>query len=934
LSYDEAVFADPGELLSRLGSGQDGLSAEEARLRLGKYGPNVFPSGKRANPAEKLVAQLKNLFNVLLIVASALSFMSGWFYSDPGSVQMGLAILGVVVLNAFFSVIQEYRAEKAVQAISRLVPRNAKVVRGGELREVSVAEVVPGDMIALEEGDRVPADARLLRAFETSVDNSILTGESEPQRRFATMERQTINNITDYHNIVFAGTTLVSGVARGVVLATGKLTQFGRIVSISKDIKEPLSRLEKEIDSAGKLNFLVAVLVGGIFFVVANIFVNLTVTESILFAIGVMVSLVPEGFQLTVSLSLALTALAMSKRNVVVKRLSSIETLGSATALCVDKTGTITSGEMMVTKLWTNGEVFEVTGDGYSPEGFVRTAGRRLSTAERPHILALFEVATFCNNAKLNPPSDRISRWSVLGDPTDGAFLVFAGKGDFNLKEALARTPRIGLIPFDSKRRMMTSIHRTSDKKVLAYCKGAPDEILSKSTRILLEDRHVVLDNARKAVVGRQLEEFAAEGFRVLALATRDLSGELKEYNAGTVERDLTFVGLAALQDPPRPAIEATVSSARRAGIRVIMVTGDHETTAEAIAKRTGIITSGDARVISGSELSQLDETQLLRLLDGQETVFARTSPEQKLRIVRALKSRGETVAVTGDGVNDAPALMEADVGIAMGAGGTDVARESADMVLLDNNFVSMVEGVRLGRAMFDNLRKFVTYVFTHNWAQLLAFLVFVFLQVPLPILVVQILAIDLGMDIWPSLALVIEPPEPGVMDRPPRRAKSRLLDATILLKALYVGLIIGAGSLLWAFHTWMTAGWSFGQPAVNDPHIYAKGTAVFVGGIMAGQLGNFLSIRAGSGSALRLSPLRNRWLFIGVGLQVCILLALVYVPFLQPLFNTAPLSSLDWATLYSLAVVVLIVEEARKAAARKKDPLIPPIDNASTKPI
>jgi len=934
LSYDAAAFADPREILSRLGSGPDGLSNEEARLRLGKYGPNVFPSGKRVDPAEKFVTQFRNMFNVLLIVASALSFISGWFYSDPGSVQMCLAILGVVVLNAFFSVIQEYRAEKAVQTISRLVPRNAKVVRGGDVREVSVADVVPGDIIALEEGDRVPADARLVRAFETSVDNSILTGESEPRRRFATMERQTINSMTDYHNIVFAGTTLVSGIARGVVLTTGKLTQFGQVVSISKGIREPLSRLEKEIDSAAKLNFLVAILVGGIFTVVANIFVKLTVTESILFAIGVMVSLVPEGFQLTVSLSLALTALAMSKRNVVVKRLSSIETLGSATALCVDKTGTITSGEMMVTKLWTNGEVFEVTGDGYSPEGFVRTAGQRVSSTERPHILTLFEVATFCNSAKINPPSDRISRWSVLGDPTDGAFLVFAGKGDFNLGEALAGTPRIALIPFDSKRRMMTSIHRTPDGKVVAYCKGAPDEILSKSTRVLLEDRHLVLDNARKAVVGHQLEEFAADGFRVLALATRDLSDELGEYRTETVERDLTFVGLAALQDPPRPAIEATVSSARRAGIRVIMVTGDHETTAEAIARRTGIITSGDARIITGGELSQLDETQLLRLLDGQEIVFARISPEQKLRIVRALKSRGETVAVTGDGVNDAPALMEAEVGIAMGLGGTDVARESADIVLLDNNFVSMVDGVRLGRAMFDNLRKFVTYVFTHNWAQLLAFLVFVFLQVPLPILVVQILAIDLGMDIWPSLALIIEPPEPGVMDRPPRRADSRLLDATILLKALYVGFIIGAGSLLWVFHTWMTGGWSFGQPVVNDPQIYAKGTAVFVAGIMTGQLGNFLSIRAGSGSALQLSPLRNRWLFIGVGLQVCILLALVYIPFLQPLFNTAPLSSLDWAALCSIAVVVLIVEEVRKVAARKKDSPTHSINSASTKPI
>jgi len=918
LSYDEAAFTDEEGILARLDTRLDGLSREEANLRLRKCGPNVFPSGKRVNLAERFVAQFKNLFNVLLLVASGLSFLGGWAYEDTGSIQMGLAILIVVVLNAFFSLIQEYRAEKAVQAISRLVPQNAKVVRDGQLTEVNVVGVVPGDIVALEEGDRIPADVRLLSAFETSVDNSMLTGEAEPQRRFATMEPALISNITDYHNIVFAGTTVVSGVARGVVLATGKDTQFGKIVSISKDIKEPLSRLEREISSAGKLNFLVAVLVGGIFFLVASMFVNLTVTESLLFAIGVMVSLVPEGFQLTVSLALALTASTMSKKNVVVKRLSSIETLGSATALCVDKTGTITSGEMMVTKLWTNGEIFEVTGDGYSPQGFVRLGDRRVSRDERPHILGLFEVGAFCNNAKLNPPSDRIPRWTVLGDPTDGAFLVFSGKGDFNVEEALAKSPRLALIPFDSSRAMMTSIHRTSSQKVVAYCKGAPHQILSKSSGILLGNRNLILDSEQKEAVMRQIDGFAAEGFRVLAMATRVLPGECKQYPAGTVEKDLTFLGLAALHDPPRPAIAATVAQARRAGMRVIMITGDHATTAEAIAKKTGIITSDNHNVIAGNELSELPDDRLASLLDRHEIVFARASPEQKLRIVRVLKSRGETVAVTGDGVNDSPALMEADVGVAMGAGGTDVARESADIVLLDNNFTSLVEGVRLGRAMFDNLRKFVTYVFTHNWAQLFAFLAFVFFEVPLPILVVQILAIDLGMDVWPSLALVLEPPEQGVMDRPPRRARDRLLDSRILFRALQVGLIIGVGSLFWVFHTWMGAGWSYGQSSVGNPQSYARGTTLYVAGIMAGQLGNFLSIRAGSQSAFRISPFRSKWPFIGVTLQMAVLAALVYVPFLQPFFNTVSVSASDWLYLCGLGALVLIVEEARKIVTRR----------------
>ena len=914
MPYDREAFADPEGLLAELETTPEGLSSEQAKLRLRKFGPNAIPSARKVSAAQKFFAQFKNLFNVLLLVASLLSFATGWYYGDPGSTSMGLAILGVVILNSFFSLIQEYRAEQAVQAISKLVPANAKVMRDHQLKEVNVAEIVPGDLIALEEGDRVPADVRLTNAFEVSVDNSILTGESDPQRRFATMTPgATVYNPTDYQNIVFAGTTIVSGVGRGVVIKTGKETEFGKIVSLSREIKEPPSPLQREIDYTAKINSLVAILVAAIFFLVAKIFVNLRMIDSLLFAIGVMVSLVPEGFQLTVSLSLALTALAMSKKNVVVKRLSSVETLGSTTVMCVDKTGTITSGEMMVKKLWANGEVFEVTGDGYSPEGFVTVENRRVNSVERPHVYRLFEVAAFCNNAKLNAPSDRIPRWTVLGDPTDGAFLVFAGKGDFNVSEALAQNPRVALIPFDSKRRLMTSIHRTPDGTLIAYTKGAPNELLSRCSTIFLQNESVPLDDDKKSAVKRQYDDFAAEGFRVLSMAMRVLPNEMTEFASEAVENSLTFLGLAALFDPPRPMTESAVSEARSAGMRVIMVTGDHELTAESIAKRIGIITSPEYLVVSGHELSALSDKELSEVLDKREIVFARTTPEQKLRIVRALKAEGETVAVTGDGVNDAPALMEADVGIAMGVGGTDVARESADMVLLDDNFASIVEGVKLGRGMFDNLKKFVYYVFTHNWAELVTFVAFVLLQVPLPLLVVQVLAIDLGMDVFPSLALILEPPEPGVMKRPPRRLGSRLIDAPVLLRSLYVGVIVSIGALLWAFRTWMTGGWSFGRVAVNDPWIYAKGTTVVLAGIMAGQLGNFFSARTSSESAFRLNPLRNRWLFPGLLAQLAILVSIVYAPFLQPLFHTASLTLMDWVMLYSLAPLVLLIEEGRK---------------------
>lgn len=918
MSYEKAALATVEDLYQDLVTGPNGLSRQEASLRLLKIGPNILPMGKKTNITRKILFQFKNMFNVLLVIASLLSFLSGFIYKDAGSVQMGLAIVVVVFLNAFFSLFQEYRAERAVQVITSLIPTRTKVVRDGQVREIDVADVVPGDILTLEEGDRVPADLRLTSAFEVSVDNSILNGESEPQRRFAIMTPEmATNNPYDLQNILFAGTTLLTGVARGIALYTAKETQFGKIVFLSTEIEEPLSPLQLDIDYTAKINLLVALLVSVIFFSAALLLVRLNLVESILFAIGVMISLVPEGFQLTVSLSLALTGLIMAKRNVVVKRLSSVETIGSMTVLCVDKTGTVTSGEMMVKKLWASGRIFQTTGDGYSPEGSIIINDRKIGRTDNPHIMKLLETAAFCNNAKLNPPTDRISRWSVLGDPTDGAFLVFAGKGDFNISEALAQNQRVNLIPFNSKRRMMTSVHRSPDGKITAYTKGAGFEVLARCTQIFYDNDHMSLTDKLRKVIMKQVDDFASEGFRVIAIATRVLPNKTTDLSQG-VEEDMMFLGLAALLDPPRPKVEEAIREARRAGIRVIMLTGDHELTAYSIAKKVGIITAADQRVITGIELSQINDEDLAKTLVNGTSVFARITPEQKLRIVQILKSKGEVVAVTGDGVNDSPSLIDANVGIAIGAGGTDVARESADIILLDNDFTSIIEGAKLGRATFDNLRNFVYYVFTHNWAELAAFIIFVLLRTPLPLLVVQVLAIDLGMDLLPSLSLIMEPPEPDIMTKPPRKRGTRLINASILLRSLYLGLIISAGAIFWVFNVWSSGGWTFGQSIVPDPVIYARGTTVMMTGIMLGQLGNLFAARTSSKSAFQLSPLRNRWLFLGILAQFCIMAAIIYLPFLQPLFGTAPLLSSDWLFLFTLAPIALLVEEARKLLARR----------------
>ncbi len=902
-----------------LATGPDGLSTVDAARRLDERGFNVLPEAKKVPLSRKALAQFKNLFNVLLIVAAVLSFLT----SSP---QMGFAILGVVVVAVLFSLFQERRAERAVEALRQLVPDDAKVVRDGAVKKVPVANIAVGDVLSLEEGDKVPADARLLTAFDVDVDNSTLTGESEPQRRTTTPPPEGFEGpITEFPNLVFAGTVLTAGTGTGLVLATGLDTRFGQVVAITRAVEEPLSPLQRELDHTAKVNFYVAIGLGLVFLVFGHFFVHLGIPDSILFMIGVMTSLVPEGLQITVTLALAMSSLALSKRNVVVKRLSAVETLGSTTVICTDKTGTITEGQMTVRKAWTVGQTFEVTGEGYEPEGAILLGSKRVVAAERPDLRRLCEIAALNNKATLVPPLDRRkSRWTAVGDSTEAALLVLAAKGSLDPKKALAERPRIGLIPFESARKMMTSVHAGPDGSVLAYVKGAGGEIISRSTRFLQGDHAMPMTEAESAAIRAQIDVFARDAYRVLALAYRELPGPLAKYESETVERDLTFVGLVAILDPPRADVPVAVQKARSAGMRVVMMTGDHELTAEAIARKVGIITSEDHVVVTGYGLAKMSDDEVAAILDTPEVVFARITPEQKLRIVHALQSKGETVAVTGDGVNDAPALLEADIGVAMGITGTDVARESADMVLLDDNFASIVNGTEIGRSVFENLRKFIVYVFSHNWAELVTFVVFVLFLTPqtLPLTVVGILSIDLGMEIPPSLALTLEPPEPGIMDRPPRPKGSRLFDLATLSRSFYIGTMIGIVALFWCFSLWSQAGWHLGLASwpvtASQTNAYLMGTTAVIAGIMAGQLGTLFATRTNVSSAFSLSPLRNRWLLPGVAAEIAILVAIVYLPPLENVFQTLAFPPITWLFLYGFVPVILLFEEARKMVVRR----------------
>ncbi len=906
------------KLYAELGTSARGLSTAAADQKLKDHGPNILPEAKKTPLSRKIVIQLKNLFNVLLLFAASLSFITGLTAHDTSSIHMGFAILLVVIVSVVFSLFQEHRAERAIEALRRLVPENIKVVRNGKVIQALASGIVPGDIISLEDGDKVPADSRLIVAHQLSIDNSILTGESEPQPRCDTCNNPQDCTMEDMTNLVLAGTTVSSGSGTAVVLRTGIDTRFGQVIGIARAIEEPLSPLQKEINYAARLSFVAAICIGVLFLIIALQFLHLQFSESLLFMIGVMVCLVPEGLQMTLTLALALSSVAMSKHNVVVKRLSAVETLGSTTVICTDKTGTITEGQMTVRKVWMGGQEFDVSGEGYEPEGSIYLDGKELKASDRRDLHALCKVAALDNKATLIPPLDRRKfRWTAVGDSTDAALLVLAAKAGIDPKAALMEQPLTGMIPFDSNRKMMTSVHQASDDRVTAYVKGAGNEVLSRCETALWEDRIVPMTPETAGRISAQIDAFAREAYRVIALGFRELDAKPDKYESASVETNLTFVGLVAILDPPRHDVAKAVAKARSAGIRIIMMTGDHQFTAEAIARKVGIITSSDHQVISCEKLAGRTDEELSEILKTPELVFARVTPEQKLRIVQVLKKNGEIVAVTGDGVNDAPALMEADIGVAMGITGTDVARESADMVLLDDNFATIVEGVEIGRSVFENLKKFVVYVYGHNWAELLTFIMFVLLHTPLPLAVVGVLAIDLLLEIPPSLSLTMESPEPGIMDRPPRSRRSRLFDAKTLVRSCYIGTLTGLVAIFWCFSVWSEGGWSLGASEIADKATYLRGTTVVLVGIMAGQLGNLFATRTNIKSTFTLGLSRNRWLLPSIAAEFAILLVIVYVPFVQPIFGTADLKPIEWLYLLCFAPVILMLEEVRKFYVR-----------------
>jgi magnesium-transporting ATPase (P-type) len=894
-------------VLAELRTGHDGLSTAEAEARLSRHGANLLPQPRGPSLARQLFDQMFHFFAIMLWIASGLAFVGRM----P---QLGVAIIAVIVFNGLFSFAQEYRAERAIRMLSALLPETAMARRNGHKTRVPSAELVPGDLVLLAEGDRISADARVIRSAGLKVDNSMLTGESEPvPREDGALDRMPAD-IVDATNLVFAGTFVTSGSATVAVVATGERTRLGAIAELTGTVVRRPTPLRLQLNRAVRVVAMFAVAAGVALFGV-SLLLGERWGDGFLFSVGVIVALVPEGLLPTLSLSLSMSATRMARAGALVRRLESVETLGATTVICSDKTGTITANEMTARAIAIRGHHYTASGSGYGPGGTLLADGRPLQAAELALATPLLRVAALCNDARLQRQG---GRWRCAGDPTEGALLILARKGGIERGDAERSAHRVREFPFESSRKRMSTIHALPTGTLEVLTKGAPEAILQACTSFRQQDRTLPLEPEVRAAIHADVERLATDGLRVLAFARRELPSPELPSTPDAAEYGLELLGLVGMADPVRPEVPDAMARCQRAGIRVVMITGDHPATARSVAEKAGLRVG---RVILGPELPE-DDRQLAKLLaDPDVSVLARVAPETKLRIARALQSLGEVVAMTGDGVNDAPALRQADIGVAMGVVGTDVAREAADFVLLDDNFAHIVQAVEEGRAAFDNIKRFLTYHLTDNVAELTPFVVWALSagRVPLMITVLQVLALDIGTDILPALALGAERPEPGVMERPPRSRHARLLDRRVLGRAF--GFLGPVEATLSMAMLPLGAAIYFGWPAQALPRAgtdkLVLSTMVFAS-IAVMQMAVALQCRGTPASLRSIGPFSNRLLDGALLVELLALIAFVYAPPVYHVLGQHPLTPAQWIPILVSPWLLALAEELRKLIVRR----------------
>jgi Ca2+-transporting ATPase len=876
------------DVYARLKTNASGLSPEEVAERLKKYGPNVLKTRKKTSPIILFLSQFNNFLIYLLIAATVISFAIG-------EALDATVIAAIIVLNAILGFIQEYKAGQSIEALRKLIVPEATVLRGGMRYRVPASTLVPGDAIEVEAGENVPADCRIVYAASMKVDESMLTGESEPtSKKSGTLHWDTA--LGDMDNMLFMGTSVLDGRGLAIVVGTGMDTEVGRIAGLVESGEKQDTPMQVSINRLGQFFGIAAVVACVVIFAV-GLLEGHSLYAMFLVAVSLAVAAIPEGLPATITIALALGVQRMAGKKAVIRKLPAVETLGSASVICSDKTGTLTQNIIVVKRIVTATHEFDVMGEGYSHEGVFLSGGKEVRPGLDPALRLLLVAGTLCNNATF----ERLEgRWNIVGDSTEVALLVASAKAGINKILMEDECPRIFEIPFNADTRRMSTVNGCGGKKY-AFVKGAPEVILGSSSFVLAGGKAVPLDRPRRERFVKHNDAMADNGMRVLGLAYKEIEGDPASMSVREMENGLTYLGLAGMMDPPRPEVKGSVARCKGAGIDVVMITGDQKPTAVAIARQLGMYGNGDV-VVTGAELNDMAEEALDRNI-GRIKIYARTSPEQKFRIVEALQRKGRVVAMTGDGVNDAPALKRSDIGIAMGITGTDVSRQAADMVLMDDNFATIVSAIEEGRRIYQNVKNVVKYLFSSNVGEVLAVFLGIMLNLPLPLLAIQILWVNLITDSLPALALGVDPVAPGIMKRKPRPRSEGIFTRLTLLDMALIGMATGAGTLC-LFYMYLPAG------------VDVARTMAFTG-LVVFQMWNCLNCRSEGRSLFGKSLLGNKYLIAAIAISLVLQCIIVYVPILEDVFRTVPISTYDWLMIALVTSSTVILVEARKLVFR-----------------
>lgn len=933
-----------------------GLTNEEAESRLKKYGRNQLQAKKKTPYIVQFFEEFKDLMVIILVFATIFAFWSG-------EIVDAIIILFIVFLNATIGFIQKFKAEKAIEALKKMIKPYARVLRNGIQTRIAAEELAPGDIIVLEEGDTIAADAVLFEANELETQEAILTGESTPVEKnpFGAAENISFTAKTPTENSVFMGTMCVHGTGTAVVANTGMNTEIGRIALLTTETKKDKSPLEKELQNIGFFVGKITLAITALLFAIGFLIQKREVVSTLLFATSVAVAAVPEGLPTTITIALAVGAQRLAKNKAIIKQLSAVETLGATTVICTDKTGTLTRNEMTVKEIYFDRFHAIIKGVGYKPQGIVEikkgeqhianigksdeendnftqeSTENSLAKLKESHstihhtLELLLLTAGLCNKANIEEEN---GQWKAIGDPTESALITMVEKCGFNLVDLKYRFEKIHEFPFDSTRKLMTVLMKEkSTQRIFVLSKGAPGNILKTCRHVILNNNNILIDKSATEDFLRKNEEMASNALRCLAFAYKELSqheskkilsdSEQKQtkFKKEDFETDMIFLGITGMLDPPRPEVKEAIELTHRAGIKIYMITGDHGLTAEAIAKQIGLLNSKTKyRIVSGDELEKTGNVELKNLLGNKELeiIFARISPQHKLRIVSALKELGEVVAVTGDGVNDAPALKRADIGVAMGISGTDVSKEASNMILSDDSFGTIVTAIKEGRTIYENLKKFIFYIFSSNISELFIIFSAILLNLPAPLTAVLILIINLTTDILPALALGIEPTEAGIMNKKPRNVHQKILNKHFIQRIMFIG--ISSGVIMTMVYLWQlnSFGFSFGQPQSLDADNHIKAISITFAFLTMLQMANTLNARSERLSIFKIQFFSNTKLLWAILSSILITVVIIEIPFLQKYFHTTSLTILEWFFVSIMSFLIIGVEEIRKLLAKR----------------